>query len=335
MYLTPDGLQTDMADWAKGRDECCSPPICYDPCQAACRLVSSLPSGPMWDTQKQRAMDRLRTQQTGFDLCSPLVDCDTPTCGSLIDYAVFLAQFLSSMIEGSLWTSNRESNPFTARDTVLDWQKRLGWEECFRSSCRSTHQGEITPYEIPGPDGPIYCPPRLPDALECALQSGIVKALARLRLGTIANLDGINWAIEPLGAQLKVYSPGVDEFGDVCEEQDCCGVRLTVCPIDGMIDSCSPGLCTDPPAGRIPACVDRSCTGEIGQSSVVWPGVIAAECIVRSFFPTCDQILFPCNDPQWDTCAVPAREWPLEPEPAFGECAVGPRVYTNLCGPTN
>lgn len=335
MPLTPDGYKSGVATWVQQGDPCCTPPVCYDPCDAACHLIWLLPSGPMWEAQKQTAIAKVQERNhPPFDLCRPLMDgCFESQCGGLADYAIFMAEYLGVVIDGSLWAAVRESNPFTAISTLDDWLGRFGWEDCYQSLCRESWQGQITPFEIEGECGPIYCPPPIPEDLGCAVKAGTVKALARMRMGFIPNLDGINWVIEPLGATVKA----VQQAGDT----DCCDLRFMVCPTDGTIAACHSGHCfdnTQPP--RIPACLDISCVNEIGQPDVVWPGVITAECIVRTFLRPCPDPLVPCTEEGWQECSVvlPPEDWEnLPPEPAFEECGVspdrlGPINPNTLCG---
>lgn len=339
MPLTPDGFQSGVAEWAASRDVCCAPPVCFDPCVVSCRMVWALPSGPMWDNQKAAATERLRSNNPPpFDLCSPIGTCEPASCGGLVDYAIFLTQFLSTVVDTSIWAAHRESSPFTARDTVADWQRRLGWQDCNRNMCSSYWPKTETGFLAEGrADGvPLYCPPVLPSELECALQSGIVKALARMRLGFIPNLESVSWILEPLGVVMRVYDSGVDAFGDPCISQDCCNPQFMLCPTDGLIEACSSGSCSDNSVpSRIPACVDRSCTKTIGQSDILWPALPYAECIVRSIFPGYPaEFLVLCDEPAWDSCAQVAAARPFVPDPAFREC-VGPTVRppsTDLCG---
>src|SRR5690606_17215830 len=99
-------------------------------------------------------------------------------------------------IDDTIWKAHRESDPLTAVTTLEDWKNRFGYQDCFQSSCRPF--AALSPYEIDDGHGrAIYCPPNLPEDMLCAIDSGIVKALARSQVGGIENLCYLNWIIEP------------------------------------------------------------------------------------------------------------------------------------------
>lgn len=335
MLLTPDGCQDGIAPWATETDLCCLPPQCIDPCEISCRLLWALPSGPMWDRQKAEAMEWLQSFNAApWDLCRPLVSCDPPPCPSLAQFAIFLSQLVSQLIDDTLWKAHRESDPFTAVTTLEDWKNRFGYQDCFQSSCRPF--AEFSPYEIDdGHGNPIYCPPNLPEEMLCAIDAGIVKALARSQVGGIENLCYINWIIEPLGAQLEPHCPCDPDLDGPCIEEDCCDVAFRICPTKCTMTPCGPEHCYDDPnVEPIPACVDQTCTKAIGQPDIIWPGVIAAACFIKAFLPECPSIIYDCPDselPEDCDCLVLTEQPPFDGPPLPG-CEPRDTILRNLCG---
>ena len=137
-------------------------------------------------------------------------------------------------------------------------------------------------------------------------------------MGVIKNLCGINWVIEPLGAEIvPVYPvPCVDPPDPVplYPEQDVPALKRPMRKSSKIGDAltCDPSVCGDTafrirpdqglagglrfwrclrdlvPLPKVPAYWDRGCDRPAGLPDRVWPGVLAAECIVRSMMPpTC------------------------------------------------
>ncbi|XAI96641.1 hypothetical protein [Synechococcus phage Ssp-JY38] len=216
-------------------------------------------------------------------------------------YAMYLGAVLYDMLLNALWPALRESDPSTAVTTLDDWLARYQWQDCHDSICRDPCLGPLTPYEVPGPCGPVFCPPDVSDELECAVKRGIVLALRRLRMGGVPNLTWLNWVIEPLGATLSAHFETQLIYGREvnCWEERCKGQKFELCHVgDEMIDACPPIDCSTPVARRIPAYVERDlCTMPAGAQEKIFPAVLAAECIILSVLqpsPNCEPIIIRC-----------------------------------------
>jgi hypothetical protein len=203
---------------------------------------------------------------------------------------------LKLMVHTALWPAFRESNPATAITTLDDHLARMQWQDCYTEHCRTVLGSELTPYEIWTNCGPMFCPPDFPPELEAAVKRGIATALARSNMGVIKNLCGLNWIIEPLGASIRpIYTPQptppiYDECASMCED-----IMFEVCPTSEWIDSVgSEDVCGEGPE-KISAVWDRGCDKPAGLPETIWPGVLAAECIVRSMMPpTCTSYIKSC-----------------------------------------
>lgn len=290
-------------------DECCPDPLCIPLCDTACSFVDLLPTGPMWDRPKE--VIKLKLSGGGdLDPCAPLPDCaPEEDCPSIAYYAMYGARVMTDMVTTILWPAVRESNPFTAVNSLDDWLDRLGWEDCYRQHCRSVYASELSPFEREGRCGPFFCDPAYPRDLECALKYGIVRALVRLQRGIIKNLDGINWVIAPLGAEInprRPYPYDVRRFlegecgEEVAEEGPPCfceDVELEICAVGDTIPGC-PSLSSQC-GGDPPAPVNNAFYYQCGNDeteTIIYPGVIAAECIVRSILVRkCPNIVFRCE----------------------------------------
>lgn len=260
-------------------DGCCPDTICsIDPVVLACSYVNLLPSGPLWDRPKRAAVDFYNTTKEPGSYFQSEDDCT-----SMVGYAVYTSRILFDLLQNALWPSLRESDPATAVTTQDDWLDRLGWQDCFATQCRSVLLGTLTPYEIMGECGPIFCPVETPPALAAAVKRGIILALIRSQMAQIKTLCALNWIIEPLGA---VLTPRIDETLECCD-----GSRVTfdisnasdVLP--AVQDDLSP--CGTPSNATVPASIYLNiCDRPAGMPEVIWPGIVAAECIVRSLLPT-------------------------------------------------
>lgn len=287
---------------------CCPPPLCgNDLCCTFVAFFNLLPSGPLWDYWKKAAIDYFESNEDPAE-CPLLQD---PKCPSLILHAIYTVLKLRSMVHGPLWVALRESNPYTAVTTLDNHLARLRWEDCYAQHCRAVLLGEITPLEIWTHCGPLFCPPNYPDDLENALKRAIAIALTRANMGIIKNLCALNWVIQPLGAELvkELPEPCVDdppivdppppedceeyEYGcqepcspDVCVESPQFIIRRTQDWLEGVGsgDVCD----TLTPRPHVSASWSPGCDQPAGLPVEVWPGVLAAECIVRSMLPpTC------------------------------------------------
>ena len=302
--LTADGCQ-DVA--IPDETGCCPSPLCgNDLCCTFVIFFNLLPSGPLWDYWKQAAISYFERNPEKPEEC-PLLD--DPRCPSLVLHAIYSVLKLREMVHGALWTAWRESNPYTAV-TTLDYQlARLQWEDCYHQHCRSAVLGDgLTPYEIWSECGPLYCPPNFPPELENAVKRGIAIALSRANMGVIKNLCGINWIIAPLGAEITpIYPPGgapkppvyPPANSDMCNPDDydqvCTGMQWQLSPTCDWIPGVGSGdVCeANSPPPQIPAFWDRGCDTPAGLPQQVWPGVLAAECIVRSMIPpSCPNNIF-------------------------------------------
>lgn len=269
-------------------DGCCPPTLCGpDVCNLICSFINLLPQGPMWDYWKAKALAYYeeRGKTTVCDtLCLPDLSCPSVVMHAI--YAAFKLQFLLTDV---LWPSLRERDPFTAETTLDDWLVSYAWEDCYNQNCRSVLLADSTPFEVMGECGPVLCGVTVPDALACAVKRGIVLSLSRANMGIIKNLCAVNWIIEPLGA---VVQPNNIEQ---CENIDCdCDGALRKC-LEWRITNVGMTLpaCTmtsnpcDVVAGEVvQAFVEHSICDPAGLPAMTFPGVIAAECIVRSLLPS-------------------------------------------------
>lgn len=196
------------------------------------------------------------------------------------------------MLVGGVWPQLREANPATAYSTLDDWLDRLGWEDCYRCACDCVDPDageDRPPFELITPDGRrICCPSEATPELERAVKRGIVLALWRLRLGIVPNLDAINFVISSLGAYIEPVTI-LDECG---QSQSCCRPTFRIFPTSDTLPcalekSCprpvlDPAPCASGPCEcHVTAYWELDCDGA-GDGRRIYPGVLAAECIVRS-----------------------------------------------------
>lgn len=265
---------------------CCPPPLCgNDLCCTFVAFFQLLPSGPMWDYWKAQAIGYFQSNEDPAQ-CPLVTD---PRCPSLILHAIYTVLKLRAMVHGPLWTSYRESNPYTMVTTVDAYLERLQWEDCYNQHCRSVLLGEITPLEIWTECGPLFCEPNFPPELTAALKRGVAIALTRAQMGVIKNLCGINWVIDPLGAVLTPDIPEVPAppITEPCDPALCSDAKFILCNSRDWLEGPGTGdVCaTLTPLPQVPAFWDLGCDRPAGLPQVVWPGVLAAECIVRSMMP--------------------------------------------------
>lgn len=258
-------------------DGCC-PELFPSTCALVCNFVQLLPDGPLWDRPKLEAMARYQAGDCG---APPPADLK---CQSLVAYAAYLAKILHLSINTVIWPGVRESNPFTAVTSLDDWLDRMGWQDCFATLCRSTLLGQLTPYEIMGSCGPLRCDVPTSPELQCALKHAILVALQRLQVAGVKTLDVINWIIEPLDAVLAPRAPAVE--GEECDD-----VQFLISPITKTLPACpsEAGSNRPPVPAAVPAVIlpndGQPCGTQLaGMPAEIYPGVVAAECIVRSIF---------------------------------------------------
>jgi len=288
--LTADGCQpcTELEETG-----CCPPPLCgNDLCCTFVAFMNLLPSGPLWDYWKAEAISYFESNPEHPELCPLLQD---PRCPSLVLHAIYTVLKLRKVVHGALWPALRESNPWTSVTTLDNHLSRLRWEDCYNQHCRSVLLGELTPLEVWSDCGPVFCPPNYPPELECAIKRGIAIALNRANMGVIKTLCGLNWVIESLGAELKpiyVYTSD-NPCALLCTDNP----QFEICNKQDWIEGCGSGdICeTQMPLPKIPAYWDRGCDRPAGLPDRVWPGVLAAECIVRSMMlPACPSNIVRC-----------------------------------------
>lgn len=288
--LSSHGAQPFLGSLSFVGDDCCPPDLCgVDLCGLLCSFINLLPSGPMWDYWKASAISHFQSSNPDLRQCEALY---SPDCPSLVQHAIYTAIKLYDLWQNALFPAVRESDPNTAVTTLDDWLERYRWEDCFRQHCRSVLLGTLTPFELPGPCGPIYCDIDIPEELNNAVKRGIIIALTRANMGVIKNLAGINWVIEPLSARVQPrnQTPCEDLDGPEPCAEDCCQLEFEIVNFGGTI----PGVydttaCNEnTPRPKVPASINLGCDVPAGLPETIWPGVVAAECIVRSMLPlTC------------------------------------------------
>lgn len=296
--LGADGLQTVGLIES---DACC-PPICgAELCALICSFIQLLPSGPMWDYHKARAMSYYN--QSGVNPCEPA--CPPPfPCPSLVQHAIYAAIRLQSFVQGALWQVFREQSAYTATELTLDaWLESLQWEDCYNQHCRSVLLGELSPYEVAGDCAPVFCPPTVSAALQCAIKKALIIALSRQQMGVIRTLNGLNWIIEPLGAELRpATEEEMEQYVSDCDADDpvcCCATpHFILCNVGDTLPACNSIFCdNDPSLIQLPVSmvIDRGCEAQAGLPRLLYPSVLAAECILRSLLPyNCPNTIHRC-----------------------------------------
>jgi hypothetical protein len=287
--LTADGCQ-DVANIDD--PSCCMPPLCgNDLCCTFVEFMQLLPSGPLWDYWKNAAISYFQSHDDPAEC--PLVS--DPACPSLVLHAIYCVLKLKDLVHNALWVAVRESSPYTAITTLDDYLARLQWEDCYNQHCRSVLLGELTPYEIWTECGPLFCPVDFPPELIAAVKKNVAIALTRANMGIIKNMCSINWIIEPLGAEIvpiyPVPSPGPPpaEPCNMCMTDD---IKFEIHTTRDWLSGVGSGDVCDPKQPHVPAWWDWGCDKPAGLPDTIWPGLLAAECIVRSMLPvTCPPII--------------------------------------------
>lgn len=286
--LTADGCQDILVD---DSIYCCPPPLCgNDLCCTFVAFFQMLPTGPLWDYWKAQAVSYFQRSSNPAEC--PIVQ--DPACPSIILHSIYTVLKLKALVHNALWPAFRESDPNTAITTLDNHLARLQWEDCYEQHCRSVLLGEITPLEMWSDCGPVFVPPDYPPELICALKRNIAIALTRAQMGTIKNLCGLNWIIEPLGAEIHpVFTrpPGyVPPPPNPCDPPDyaCNDVEFQICYTRDWLEGCSDGDVCDTltPLPKVQAYWYWPCNASASLPQVVWPGLLAAECIVRSMLPS-------------------------------------------------
>jgi hypothetical protein len=286
MYNYRIGIDGNLPFGVIASDGCCPPDICsLSADDLACSAVGLLPSGPLWDKSKEFAI------ACNYDCgasCDEPVGEDEALCGTLVQHAIYAAKRLHYLIKSALWPSVRESNPYTAFTTMDSWLDRLGWQDCYNNFCRDPALGEMTPYEILGECGIVYCEPDFGRELELIYKRGVIVALWRLRHGIAQNLASINFILSSLYAELVIdpnYDPAVDatpclilqstaDTAPVVLKEPCPETDATILAAQKQVKlylTPGKGLC-------------------VGGPARAYPLVLAAHCIVRSLLPNCCKI---------------------------------------------
>ena len=285
LALTPDGrMPFGTLDCPGG----CADLGCADTVGFLCSFIDLLPCGPMWDRPKTLAREQI--QEAGG------IPPDGLTCGSMASLAVLIGQFTAENVREILGAAYREANPCTAVTTVSDWLDRFGWEDCYRTACNTEFLKQLSPYTLEDECGDLtFVPTDFPADFEAALQHAILKSLVRLQLGVIKNLDGINYVIEPLGAQL-VPAPYPAEVQDFLDNGTIPAGTPDGCPpcfrdyvsyeLVSLSDTLPGAPTVESFCGDDPAPVDAVQSYDNGTGAVdLFPGCIAAECFIRSMMP--------------------------------------------------
>jgi hypothetical protein len=308
LMLTADGC-LDVA--APTEDGCCPPPLCgNDLCCTFVAFFNLLPSGPLWDYWKAAAISYFDNPDNDPAEC-PLIT--NPQCPSIILHAIYTVLKLRSYVHNALWPAFREASPLTAVTTLDYHLEQLKWEDCYQTHCRSITLGPLSPVEVMTLCGPLYCPPPYPLELVAALKRAVATALIRAQMGVIKNLCGINWVIEPLGAMLQpIYAsplpdpcpPDVppedcepnppEDFDPTCEFTDCdpfdcaSAKQFYLCQSRDWLQGVGTGdVCESNKPNHVPAWFEWPCAEQqvAGMPDIIWPGVLLAECIIRSLLP--------------------------------------------------
>lgn len=249
-------------------DQCCPPSFCdIAPCQIVSSFIGLLPSGPLWDRPKYEAT--MIMQRSGD--CTICWDCDH--CPTMVDYAVNVGQRLVYLLNNALWPAIRESNPYTAYSSTSEWLERFNWQDCFKGNCRPAILGETTPIEYLDECGPVQVDIRYTPKYQRAYESALIKSLQRMQMGIIKNLASINFVIEPLKARVVP----VDDLDGCALDEICLQIEKT----SDYFDNVAAGPCEKPEP--FVAYIDRDIMQlDSRLPKYIWPGHMAAECIVRS-----------------------------------------------------
>lgn len=243
--------------------DCCPPDVCsISVDQLSCNFVNLLPSGPLWDRDKRDWQNTDQLSRT-----------------SLVRVAVLLANVMHDQIKNSLWPAVRETYARTASTTLEDWLTRLNWVDCY-GACRNPALTVLSPLEVMGPCGPVYCDPQLSDDYKAAFNKGLVQALIRFSRRPLATLDSLNSILEPLGVQatagdIQGNKPNQCDGGQFCVTLNVSADELPIPILEcGEIQR------------YVPTRVEIGCNAPAGVPQEVWPTLLAAECITRSFLPS-------------------------------------------------
>lgn len=299
------GIDGEVSTARPVTTDCCPADIDIDRCAFARNMIGLLPSGPIWDEAKERALMRNRCRSPDIVDCEPVCEeCDESPCTSLADYAAFVGFQLYDAVFGMLIPALRETNAATSITSTAEWLERYSWESCFKGGCWNERLGYTGPFA----SSPIdcntatcvgECPDPIPDDLATAVDQGIVEALRRLSLGPRRNLAGLNFILAPLNVTLEVDTDTaaayVAKYGD---SGSCCPrAFFTLRPLSDTV----PLRYLD--GGRT---ASREVTAwyrlDCNVGPVVWPSLLAAHCIALSLLPEDPCDTYPPI--RWGDCEV-------------------------------
>jgi hypothetical protein len=245
----------------------------------------------MWDDEKMFWLDRCNNCDCKYGLrpgqkCASLLG--KANCTSIVQYSIYKSNELYDVLMNGLLPSLQESSPYTAYSTMDSWLDRLGWQDCFTQHCGNVCNGTAGPLDVVTATGAVFCPDQSSPALRDAVKHGILVALSRAAMVGVKNLATLNWIIEPLGASLSLTDtadcfPGSYVFGSgICPKPASafdyllCNKNDTICGWTG--DACNNGCEIQIQSWYIPTCPGIN-------NPRVYPGLLAAECILRSIVP--------------------------------------------------
>jgi hypothetical protein len=302
-FCTKPGIDGPVEVLPLPGDGCCPPSICnIDPCAFACQFLNLLPSGPLWDDAKREGIARV-TETPCSGICPP------SHCSTLIDHAIYTANKLVSFARMFLLPVQENSSPFTAVDGLDFWLSSLGWDDC--TEC----QGGTT-------IGAVL--DAAPTALTLAVKRGIAFALARAQLAPIMNLAAINFIIQELGVYLQNTASN-DPWASLSGVQEPTAANLVAgdqidcgCVAEGCADQVGGQNCVIRPrlnfalrlhsrtlvAAKSAQCGASNCATYPAvtpcstcaqcdliaasfdmSGTTVWPGAMAALCILQRLLP--------------------------------------------------
>lgn len=258
--LSPDGF---VEAYSPLSGNCCPPKICeLNPEAMECAFVGYLPNGPMWDYWKQIG-------QSGGDV----------SCASLVNYSRFAGRRLYEVMIATIWPAMREGDPETAVTSLDSWLERMRWIDCY-GACRDKNLTALSPLEVMTPCGPEYCGVVFDPNFDLAYKSALVRALWRMRMGIVGNIDSINWVLEPLCAMVSPDPANADFLDCACDREKLCLVISPTCrELRVPQEECGADDVF------VPAWIDFGCDRPAGLPETAWPALLAAECIVRSLLP--------------------------------------------------
>lgn len=284
VVLRSEATITQPVTWYYDKT-CCTPSLCtIDPCTLICNFINILPSGPLWDREKALVLSKYGAGTVCIDEPRKI-----GSCASVVDHAVYTALKFYDVLRNGLYPAIRESNPLTAFDTMDDWLDRLNWKSCLDNSCQMPAVNGLLPTQMSGPCGTCVIELDYEDCLVHSLKHATIVALTRLQFGGIKNLCFINNVIEPLGAVV---------FPTVGSEENCATYTLAPTreefPIWHKLD------CLPQAGGTCLAYHEPNKGARTPLPDKVFPGLIAAECIVRSMLPqsTCIEFYRTCEVPE-------------------------------------